>query len=267
MQNLLRDVTYYGRLLKELVFPRRCAVCGDGIEAGYVCEKCRKNYLLQKQLPCAAREEFLAGQAEPLATDVLQSIFLLYKYDGVYMQALHEVKFNGNGSLLPFLREEAEAALPGAKLRWLQQFDVVTCVPTSPERLQKRGFDVPQEIFGALLDQRSNCVYSDAVLERVRSTAPLFELSSNCVYSDAVLERVRSTAPLFELKPEQRRQELAGCFALRKHFSVRGKRILLCDDIFTTGSTLTEAARVLLQAEARSVSALAFCAARENWEK
>ena len=244
MQNLLRDVTYYGRLLKELVFPRRCAVCGDGIEAGYVCEKCRKNYLLQKQLPCAAREEFLAGQAEPLATDVLQSIFLLYKYDGVYMQALHEVKFNGNGSLLPFLREEAEAALPGAKLRWLQQFDVVTCVPTSPERLQKRGFDVPQEIFGALLDQRSNCVYSDAVLERVRSTAPLFEL-----------------------KPEQRRQELAGCFALRKHFSVRGKRILLCDDIFTTGSTLTEAARVLLQAEARSVSALAFCAARENWEK
>lgn len=244
MQNLLRDVTYYGRLLKELVFPRRCAVCGDGIEAGYVCEKCRKNYLLQKQLPCAAREEFLAGQAEPLATDVLQSIFLLYKYDGMYMQALHEVKFNGNASLLPFLREEAEAALPGAKLRWLQQFDVVTCVPTSPERLQKRGFDVPQEIFGALLDQRSNCVYSDAVLERVRSTAPLFEL-----------------------KPEERRQELAGCFALRKHFSVRGKRILLCDDIFTTGSTLTEAARVLLQAEARSVSALAFCAARENWEK
>lgn len=244
MLRWLREINYYGRLLKELVFPRRCAICGAGIEAGYVCEKCRQHYLLQKEVRCTPREEFLAGQAEPVAGDVLKSILLLYKYDGVYMQALHEVKFAGDANLLPFLREEAEAALPGAKLRWLQQFDVVTCVPTSSERLQKRGFDVPQELFGALLDQRSNCIYSDAVLRRVRRTAPLFEL-----------------------KPEERRQELAGCFALREHFSVAGKRILLCDDIFTTGSTLTEAARVLLGAGARSVSALAFTAARENWGK
>lgn len=240
----LQEISYYGRLLKELVYPRRCVSCGEGIEAGYLCEQCRKNYLLQKRLACAPREEFLAGQAEPVATDVVAAIYLLYKYDGIFMQALHRVKFEGDASLLPFLREEAEAALPAAKLRWLQQFDVITCVPTSAERLARRGFDVPRELFGALLDQRSSCIYSDAVLERVRKTAPLFEL-----------------------KPEERRQELAGCFALRPHFSVTGKRVLLCDDIFTTGTTLTEAARVLLAAGAHSVSALAFTAARENWDK
>ncbi len=242
MRSWVQELNYYGRLLKELVFPRRCAVCGDGIEAGYVCEKCRKNYLLQRQIKCVPRAEFSAGQAEPVATDVLKSILLLYKYDGVYMQALHKVKFEADASLLPFLREEAEAALPSAKLRWLQQFDIITCVPTSSERRKKRGFDVPEEIFGALLDQRSSCVYSDAVLKRVRRTAPLFEL-----------------------KPEERRQELAGCFALREHFPVAGKRVLLCDDIFTTGSTLTEAAQVLLRAGAKSVGALALCAAKENW--
>lgn len=244
MSRWLQEISYYGRLLKELVFPRRCAVCGAGIEAGYLCEKCRKNYLLQKRIKGEPREEFLAGQAEAVATDVLQEILLLYKYDGVLMQALHRVKFEADASLLPFLREEADAALPRAKLRWLQQFDIITCVPTSAERLKRRGFDVPQELFGALLDQRSSCVYSDAVLERVRQTAPLFEL-----------------------KPEARRQELAGCFAVRPHFSVAGKRVLLCDDIFTTGSTLTEAARALLAAGARSVTALAFTAARENWDK
>ncbi len=171
-------------------------------------------------------------------------MLLLYKYDGVFKDALHQCKFEGDAGLLPFLREEAETALPSAKLRWLQQFDIITCVPTAPERLQKRGFDVPQEIFGALLDQRSG----------------------STVYSDAVLERVRHTHPLFELGPEERRQELAGCFAVRAHVAVRGKHILLCDDIYTTGTTLCEAAQVLRRAGAAKVSALALCAARSNWE-
>ena len=244
MRSILREINYYGRVVKELIFPRRCAVCGLSIENGYVCETCRKHYLLKKQLICEQREEFLAGQAEPVVTDVLKSVLLLYKYDGVYVDALHQIKFTGDASLLPFLREEAEAALPDAKLRWLQQFDVITCVPTSPERRKQRGFDVPQEIFAPLLDQRDACIYSDAVLERVRSTAPLFELA-----------------------PEERRQELTGCFAVRANFPISGKRILLCDDIFTTGSTLTEAAKVLLRAGAKSVAALALCAARENWDK
>lgn len=244
MRNMFRELAYYGRVLKELVFPRRCVVCGDGIDAGYLCEKCRRHYLLQRTLKGEPREEYLAGQTEALALDVLDNVFLLYKYDGVLKDALHHCKFEGDASLLPFLREEAEAALPGAKLRWLQQFDIITCVPTSPERLQKRGFDVPQEIFGSLLDQRG------------RST----------VYSDAVLERVRHTHPLFELGPEERRQELTGCFAVRAHMDVRGKHVLLCDDIYTTGTTLCEAAQVLRCAGAAQVSALALCAARSNWE-
>lgn len=244
MQGVWREIAYYGRVLKELVFPRRCIVCGYGIETGYVCEQCRRNYLLQRVLKGEPREEYLAGQAEPVALDVLDSVLLLYKYDGVLKDALHRCKFAAEADLLPFLREEAEAGLPSAKLRWLEQFDIITCVPTSPERLAQRGFDVPQELFGPLLDQRS----------------------ASSIYSDAVLERVRHTHPLFELGPEERRQELVGCFALRARFDVRGKHVLLCDDIYTTGSTLCEAAQVLKRAGAAKVSALAFCAARSHWE-
>lgn len=59
---------------------------------------------------------------------------------------------------------------------------------------------------------------------------------------EVLLERVRHTEPLYELKPEERKQELAGCFALLPHAKVRGKHVLLCDDIYTTGSTFAEAA-------------------------
>ena len=50
------------------------------------------------------------------------------------------------------------------------------------------------------------------------------------------------------------------------HAKVRGKHVLLCDDIYTTGSTFAEAAQVLLDAGAARVSALAMCAAQANWE-
>ena len=146
MQSIWREIAYYGRVLKELVFPRRCVVCSYGIETGYVCEQCRRNYLLQRVLKGEPREEYLAGQAEPVALDVLDSVLLLYKYDGVLKDALHRCKFAAEADMLPFLREEAEAGLPSAKLRWLEQFDIITCVPTSPERLAQRGFDVPQEL-------------------------------------------------------------------------------------------------------------------------
>ena len=159
----------------------------------------------------------------------------------MFKDALHKIKFEGEAGWLPLLREEAELALPTAKMRWLQQFDLITCVPTAPERRRQRGFDVPQELFAGLLEGRS-------------------------VGMEVLLERVRHTEPLYELKPEERKQELAGCFALLPHAKVRGKHVLLCDDIYTTGSTFAEAAQVLLDAGAARVSALALCAAQANWE-
>ena len=150
MQRWLREFAYYGRVAKELIFPRRCAVCATNIDNGYVCEQCRREYLLQRQLACCPREEYLAGQASPLPTDVLYSVLLLYKYEGVFKDALHKIKFEGEAGWLPLLREEAELALPAAKMRWLQQFDLITCVPTAPERRRQRGFDVPQELFAGL---------------------------------------------------------------------------------------------------------------------
>lgn len=241
LAKMRREAAYYLRVLQELIFPRRCAVCGSSIDTGYLCEACAKGYLLQRTLRFEPREEYLAGQAEPRAEDVLLSVTVLYKYEGELKKALHRLKFEGAAELLPLLREQAEVALPSAKLRWLSQFDVITCVPTSPERQKQRGFDVPQELFAPLLDERGG------------------------EFQAVVLERVRHTTPLYELKPELRRSELAGCFALAPRVQVAGKCVLLCDDIFTTGSTMAEAARVLRQAGAREVHGLAFTSAG-HWD-
>lgn len=243
LKDYTRAMAYYARVVRELLFPRHCAVCDNVIDSGYLCPECRKGYLLQKFVQYQPREEYLVGQAEPLARDVLKSVLLLYKYEGIVKDALHEVKFKSAAQLLPLLREETEAALPAAKLRWLSQYDVIACIPTSPERRKQRGFDIPEEIFAPLLEQRGGEFQSE------------------------LLVRARSTAPLFELQPLERRQELAGCFALnlRAQQLVKGKRVLLCDDIYTTGSTMAEAASVLLAAGAKEVHAIALAAASSHW--
>ena len=139
---------------------------------------------------------------------------------------------------MPLLKEEAQLSLEDASDfdKALQKYDVICCVPTSPERKAERGFDVPCEIF-AFLDSKK--------------------------WQPILLKRVRNTIPLFDLEPSLRKQEVAGCFAVED--SVLGKSVLICDDIFTTGSTMCEAAESLRKAGAKCVGAVAFTASKDNW--
>lgn len=242
MLNCKLWVNYHFKLLKEIISPRICTICHNEISQGYICDICRKQYLLNKQYFFKPSEEYLAGQAEAKTEDILTNLLMLYKYDGIYKDALHQIKFANKGNLLPFLKEEAEFALKFLGERWLGQFDFIACIPTSQERYEKRGYDVPQELF-----------------------VPIISKYNKNLYKENLLLRIRSTQPLFSLSPEQRKTELIGCFKINAKFNVTKKRILLCDDIFTTGSTITEAAQLLLQQGASEVSALTFAAAKMNW--
>ena len=51
-----RALSYYMRVVRELIFPRRCAVCGNVIDTGYLCPVCRKGFLLQKYVQYKPRE-------------------------------------------------------------------------------------------------------------------------------------------------------------------------------------------------------------------
>ena len=220
---VFNELNYQCRLLGEIIYPRRCAVCKNEIDTGYFCEACRKNFALGKMLK---------------QVDNIDEVFLCYKYHQELQEALQNVKFAGQKDLLPLLKEEAQLALEDASYleKVLLKYDVICCVPTSPERKAERGFDVPCEIF-AFLDSKK--------------------------WQPNLLERVRNTMPLFDLEPSLRKQEVAGCFAVEQ--DLLGKSVLICDDIFTTGSTMCEAAEAWRKAGAKSVGAIAFTASKDNW--
>lgn len=238
----VKECVYNIGLLKEIIYPRKCAVCNAEIHDGCFCKVCRHGFLLAQHKSYGNLEARLWEQAtELLPEDVLSELVILYKYDGCIKDSLRLIKFSSRYALLPPLREELQLALPPRFDLWLNSFDFAACVPTSSERLKQRGFDIPQELFGATLTKY------------------------DCGYAPDLLLRVKGTAPLYSLNKEERRLELGGCFAVNTAYDVRGRRILLCDDIYTTGSTFAESAAVLLRAGAASVAAWAFAAAKENW--
>ena len=80
-----------------------------------------------------------------------------------------------------------------------------------------------------------------------------------------LLRKARDVSPQSRLRtPEERRANISGCYVVRSADAVRGKRILLIDDIITTGSTLSECARMLLTAGAVSVRGAALACHREE---
>ena len=111
-------------------------------------------------------------------------------------------------------------------------YDVVIPVPLHRSRLRWRGFN-QAALLGAALARRLNCPLDVATLARVRSTA-----------SQTARDRA------------QRTRNVRDAFAVRRPLRVAGRRVLLIDDVMTTGATADECARVLRAAGARRIDVL-----------
>jgi len=121
------------------------------------------------------------------------------------------------------------AALDDERLRDCN-FDLIVPVPLHPTRERERGFN-QAGLLSELLSRQTS------------------------IRCQRVLERVRYTTTQTALDRSERMENLHNAFRLRKNADVRGLRVLLIDDVLTTGSTLSECARVLKRAGAISVHA------------
>ena len=185
--------------------------------------------------PVCRRSELLLEAMPGLLN--LDGAVMGYKYSGALKNMLHKLKFEGESKFLQPLAEEAVFLV---QAYGESSFDMVVSVPTDAARRKQRGFDIPESIFAGAL--------------AVKGT-----------WQPQVLARIKPTAPQYGLAPDKRRSNVRGCFKVQG--DVQNAKILLVDDILTTGATLDEAAKTLKQAGAKSVYALTMCGSLENFKE
>ncbi len=222
----------------DVVFPPVCAGCGR--VGALLCPACAAQ-MERVTGPICPR----CGQAlEPgdnsttLCRECRESPLVLcqmraaLRYQEPTSSLIHRFKYEGCFALATPLAGSLIAAWPA----WEQPPDLIIPIPLHPRRKRRRGYN-QSELLAAPLARALGL--------------PL---------NPRGLQRVRHTAPQVGLGPEERHDNVHGAFVAANE--VYQQRVLLIDDVLTTGATMRAAAEALLAAGAASVSA--YCLARVN---
>ena len=283
MHVLTRTLREYGAALLELLLPRQCAGCQKTWlhkHQGFWCEACRRElcWIESPICPrCGRPFPKSPSSADHLCGDCLQSAFLFdtarsaTQHSGVVRRRIHQLKFGGQLHWVPPLADllcqlfrggEPSPVPPTLSSLFFQQgpdssfrihhsslvtaegpaVELVLPVPLHVKRLRQRGFNQ-----AGLLAREFG---------RRLGLPVLFH----------ALVRKIWTEPQTRLNREERLRNVRDAFHVMDVEAVKDRRILIVDDVFTTGTTLNECAKTLKASGASEVHALTVCRALPDWK-
>ncbi len=234
--------------LQDLCFPRSCLLCGTGLPdspAILLCPPCFATLRLVEEPLCrccgrafryAAAGNHLCANCLPPSRWCFSRVRSLLVYNESAAHLIHGFKYGGKTTALSTFAALKHLYLPPDAL---EIPEIIVPVPLHPKRLRERGFN--QALFLAK---------SFFPKERGKIAVNL-------------LRRSRWTEPQTTLSGEARRKNLRGAFALPEPRLVQGKKVLLIDDVYTTGTTLNLCAQTLLEAGAAEAQALTLARVEE----
>ena len=203
----------------DILYPPKCTMCREvlGQKDKHICPKC------QKVLPTTKNGGVLKGNFFTVCVSPLY-------YEDMVREALLRYKFHRMTSYAEFFGTQIAKC---AEEYIESEVDIISWVPLSKQRLRKRGYDQAQ-LLAEIVSQ---------------------QLGIPCI---PVLVKVRNVSPQSKIgDAAKRRSNIAGAYSIIDDETIAGKKILLIDDIVTTGSTFSECARTLGSSGAEKV----YCAA------
>jgi ComF family protein len=224
----------------DLIFPPVCPVCESLIDRRdkdrVICPACRKAIrFVQPPLCPRCGLPYPSGRAHLCAVCLKdRRYFAVHRtaalYEGALKEMIHRFKYQGVFPLKQVLGDLLEPVLKG--MRRELRVDLLVPVPLHIRRLRERGFNQ------ALL------------LVKELSTR------SGIPYQERALAKIKETPEQISLKKRERAKNLKGVFTVTDEGAIKGKRVVLVDDVFTTGATVNECSRALLKAGAKQVAVL-----------
>jgi ComF family protein len=223
------------------VFPRRCELCGEVVAFDKaLCNDCENLKRISGDLcRICGRPKDVCDCKNKTKKPEYKAFIAPYYYEGSIRAGAVRFKEYGFPELSVRMGKEMYAHI--ANNYCDIPFDVITFVPMTRKKERKRGYNQSE----LLANEVSK--HMDIPVEKL-------------------IAKIRSTSQQKRLGARQRRVNLRGSFDLENGAEVKGKTILLVDDIRTTGSTINECAYVLNCYGAKAVYAAAFCMAKPKDE-
>jgi len=236
--------------LLDFVFPAHCLLCGSFLSseteeeksegsrpASLVCADCWENLNILPHPLCPLCRAFLNQSQDAFAKmrrcpncaeSSLSLNWSLGLFDPFYQTLIHYFKYKRKISLGKKLGRRLGEILK--QDGFLKEYDCLIPVPLHPSRERERGYN-----------------QSKILAEEISKLCSLPLL-------DKVLLRKKKTKDQTNLLPEERERNVKGAFRVSDNLVLKGKRVLLVDDVMTTGATLEECSKVLKEAGAKEVA-------------
>lgn len=205
----------------DIIFPPVCGVCGR-IDKNSLCKKCEIQ--LKKQAV------FGTDSYKKDYDKYFYEHLYIFMYSGIIRSLMLDYKFNDNSYLY---KTFANFLLKNEKLvENIKRYDIIVPVPLNKQRKMKRGYNQSE------------------LIARKISNSTNIKLNKYC------LKKVTNTTAQSTLSKQERLNNVEGAYIITKNKDLKQKKVLIFDDIFTTGSTVNECSKLIKQAGATRVGVL-----------
>lgn len=205
----------------NLIYPPVCGICGK-INKKYLCKRCEislKPYTINKIVSCENNPKIYYNYQ-----------IKILKYDGIIRSKIIEYKFKEKAYLYKTLEK---IILNEKKIySFLKKYDIIIPIPLYRKRKWERGYNQTELIAKELAKDLKLTLESK------------------------ILKKIRDTKKQSTLTKTERTKNVKGAFDLNDIAKLKDKKVILFDDIYTTGSTLNECSKLLRKAEVKEISIL-----------
>lgn len=231
--------------IKYLLFPKRCPFCDEVLaleryDAG-ICPSCKPKIHYALEPVCKICGKVIADENGELCNDCSKKRHFfkqskgVYVYEGPVKGAMYRFKYNNMRCYVDTFTKDSLRTHE----RWIRyhNIDAIIPVPMYCSKKRKRGYNQAEVLARGLSKNLNTPMYTDIVV------------------------RSRSTAPMKGLSDTMRQKNLKNAFNYVEK-GIQLERVLVVDDIYTTGTTLDSVAKVLLDAGVKEVYGLCLCVGR-----
>ncbi len=231
---LLGEPKYFANNLLDFILPRFCCSCKTKLSANQdtMCGNCLSK--IQRSTSSRLQREF---ERKFLNNKIISEFYspFVFEKDKELQHAIHSLKYDKKFPVGIFLGKLLATEVKSSKTNW--NFDLIIPIPLHQLKKAERGYNQAYYI--------------------AKGVGSILKVK----VSDRAVKRIKYTESQTTMNLNEREENISGAFKLKQKKAVRGKNILLLDDVITTGATISECGKILLESGANKIFAASIAIA------